>query len=77
MNKEKEAQLPLHSTPTFEGPTKVPFRYLRVTPAKPNDVKSAGAFWLVSRQNLIGIMQKSFDSGLLKTKSVCVRLIMM
>ena len=77
INKEKEAELPLHSTPTFEGPIKVPFRYLRVTPAKPNDVKSAGAFWLASRQNLIGIMQKAFDSGFLKTKSECVSLIMM
>ena len=77
INKEKEAELPLHSTPTFEGPIKVPFRYLRVTPAKPNDVKPAGAFWLVSRQNLIGIMQKYFDSDLLETKSVCISLKMM
>ena len=72
MNKEKEAQLPLHSTPTFEGPTKVPFRYLRVTPAKPNDVKSAGAFWLVSRQNYIGVIHESFHSGLISVKGVDV-----
>ena len=72
MNKEKEAELPLHSTPTFEGPTKVPFRYMRVTPAKPNDVKSAGAFWLVSRQNYIGVIHESFHSGLISEKGVDV-----
>ena len=48
MNKEKGAELPLDSTPTFEGPTKVLFLYVRGTRAKPNDIKSAGDFWLVS-----------------------------
>ena len=72
MNIEKEAELPLDSTPTFEGPTKVLFRYLRGTRAKPNDIKSAGAFWLVSRQNYIGVIHESFHSGLISVKGVDV-----